>query len=109
MGDYDYQSNISGNRIVRPGEIPNQNPYGGSPNTNDIYGAMHGSQVADMDAYDEMANTQIANAELQANRDAALAALSQMQTNKKSGQQLENAFRNQVVGAVNPILSGILG
>lgn len=109
MSNYNYQSNISAPRIERPGDIPQTNPYGGMQNTQDVYGGMYNSQVADMAAYDEMANTQIENAELRANREAAMNALSQMQQNKQSEQQLQNAFRNQVIGAVNPLLSGILG
>lgn len=107
--NFNYQSNISAPRIERPGDIPQVNPYGGMQNTQDVYAGMHNSQVADMAAYDEMANSQIDNAELRANREAAMSALAQMQQNKQSQQQYANAFRNQIVGAVNPLLSGILG
>ena len=109
MSNYNYQSNLATNRVASPGQFPQTNPYGGMQNTQDVYGGMYGSQIADMEAYDELANTQIENAELKANRDAAMNALNQMQQNNQSQQQLENSFRNQVIGAVNPILGGILG
>ena len=107
--NYNYQSNISAPRIERPGDIAPVNPYGGDLNNQDVYGQMYASNIADMSAYEELANSQIENAELKANRDAALNALNQMQSQKQNQQQLENAFRNQLIGAVNPILSGILG